>query len=294
MSDKPNQKPDYEVGYGKPPRESRWPKGTSGNAKGAPKKKEKPLLVNPTRHPTRSIIRSEAARTIVIREGDETKEVPMTQSVMMALGKTALKGGVVAQRTFLTLQMEEDERHHAERKATYEYWSEYKSEAKALIKAAQETGRDLPQILPHPDDIILKYATLEVNIIGPADEEDLEHSQFKVAVRDLTYELSIYLNEDSQLVPGDEEATRIGAMMAVFMIFELHMPPSLKVNMDELHRQVRSRVCGPRREWADHLDEQCQKLGLPCVGYWSETKQARTYPMHFWGMSWLNGRIEMV
>lgn len=30
---------DYEVGYGKPPKGTRWPKGTSGNPRGRPKKK---------------------------------------------------------------------------------------------------------------------------------------------------------------------------------------------------------------------------------------------------------------
>lgn len=30
---------DYEVGYGKPPKHTQWPKGTSGNRAGRPKKK---------------------------------------------------------------------------------------------------------------------------------------------------------------------------------------------------------------------------------------------------------------
>jgi hypothetical protein len=30
---------DYEVGYGKPPKHTQWPKGTSGNRDGRPKKK---------------------------------------------------------------------------------------------------------------------------------------------------------------------------------------------------------------------------------------------------------------
>lgn len=34
---------DYEVGYGKPPQHSKWPKGTSGNPKGTPKRKKGPI-----------------------------------------------------------------------------------------------------------------------------------------------------------------------------------------------------------------------------------------------------------
>ena len=34
---KPPRTPDYDVGYGKPPRQSQFPKGKSGNPKGRPK-----------------------------------------------------------------------------------------------------------------------------------------------------------------------------------------------------------------------------------------------------------------
>jgi hypothetical protein len=34
---KPPRTPDYDVGYGKPPRQNQFPKGTSGNPKGRPK-----------------------------------------------------------------------------------------------------------------------------------------------------------------------------------------------------------------------------------------------------------------
>src|SRR5436309_1379762 len=34
---KPPRTPDYDVGYGKPPRQNQFPKGKSGNPKGRPK-----------------------------------------------------------------------------------------------------------------------------------------------------------------------------------------------------------------------------------------------------------------
>ena len=37
MADKKKPTDDYDVGYGKPPKEHRYPKGTSGNLKGRPK-----------------------------------------------------------------------------------------------------------------------------------------------------------------------------------------------------------------------------------------------------------------
>lgn len=294
MTKKPKRETDDEVGYGKPPRHSQWPKGKSGNPKGAPKKKDTPSMASSVRFPTRSIIRNEGSRTIVIREGEERKEVTLTQGVLMQMGNTALKGGVLAQRSFLELQMAEDERHHADRKATFDYWADYKSEAKALIKAALEADKEPPQILPHPDDIILKYATLEVDIVGPVNEEDLQHAKFKTDIRDLSYELSIYLNEGNKAVPGDDEASRVGTMMAIFIIFELNMPPSLKVDMDKLNQQVWKRARQGRRDWAKYLDQKCAELGLPCVGYRVVRKERKSYPLHYWDLGWTDGGIGFV
>lgn len=39
MTKDPNNDKDYKVGYGKPPKHSRWRKGQSGNPKGAPTRK---------------------------------------------------------------------------------------------------------------------------------------------------------------------------------------------------------------------------------------------------------------
>lgn len=43
MSSKKKPKGDYEVGYGKPPKHTQFPKGQSGNIKGRPKVKKGPV-----------------------------------------------------------------------------------------------------------------------------------------------------------------------------------------------------------------------------------------------------------
>jgi hypothetical protein len=82
-------------------------------------------------------------------------------------------------------------------------------------------------------------------------------SRHRIYIRELSNELSINLNEGSHSVPGDDEASKVGTMMAIFMIFELNMPPSLKVDRDKLNKQILARVYRSRRSWAEYLDQKC-------------------------------------
>lgn len=292
MSDKPLDDDDYEVGYGRPPRHSRWPKGVSGNPKGASKKKKPPAtLADDFHHPTRSAIRREAMRAVTIRDADERKEVTMIQAVMMALANTAVKGGVMAQRTFIELQMAEDEREFAARKANFDFWQRHKYEAKAQLEAARRTGRRPPRLVPHPDDIVLNYATLAVKILGAVDEGELQRLEALAELRDFCRELSHYRSEQNFVVPGDDDATQLGTAMAASVILELILPPSLRSDPAAITQRLIERVILPRSHWTDSLDAQCDKLGLPRVGYRSPMKTSPTYRLRDYGLSWKNGAI---
>jgi hypothetical protein len=73
---------DYEVGYGRPPKHSRFKKGQSGNPMGR-KKGGLNLL---------TILHRELQRTIEIREGDDRKRVTKLEAIVKGLVLRALKG----------------------------------------------------------------------------------------------------------------------------------------------------------------------------------------------------------
>ena len=292
MTNKRKEK-NYDMGYKKPPKHSQWPKGVSGNPGGAPKKKKAPekRVFNPARHPTREIIREEAQRTVILREGDERKELTATQAVMMALANTAIKGGVHAQRAFIALQMQEDERRQAELREDFNFWANIKRENQVAINAAKQAGIKPPRLLPHPDDIILNYHRLEVDIRGPLDEEDYQVALKRAAYRDFYRELFSYFNEDIELVEGDDDATKIGLTMLVFMTMERSSPPSMKHDAEAFEKHLWDRLMLPRRSWAKLIDEQCDALGLPKIGFIPETRKFAAYPISTFGITWRNGRI---
>ena len=95
-------RPGYEVGYGKPPEESRFRKGASGNSKGRPKGSKNRL---PSLHEERmkSIILEEAYRTIPVREGDKNVTLPIATAVMRSIAVNAAKGQPLSQRLYAEL-----------------------------------------------------------------------------------------------------------------------------------------------------------------------------------------------
>jgi hypothetical protein len=89
----------YEVGYGKPPKETQFARGRSGNPRGRPKgsKNLATLVLKESRQPVR-INGPSGART-----------VSKLQAAIMQLGNKSAQGDLRASREFLTLvQRSED------------------------------------------------------------------------------------------------------------------------------------------------------------------------------------------
>lgn len=95
---------NYEVGYGKPPVETRFKPGRSGNPTGRPKgsrQKPRPPALNEER--LKGIILEEAYRSIRINDAERQVSIPMAQAIVRSLAVNAAKGNQRAQRLFTEL-----------------------------------------------------------------------------------------------------------------------------------------------------------------------------------------------
>lgn len=163
---------DYDVGYAKPPTGSRFKPGQSGNPKGRPKgaKNKRPAL-NDER--LKSIILDEAYREITVRDGDRNVSVPMAQAIVRALAVNAAKGQHRAQRLFAEM-LSSTERQN---KALADEWLrtaiEYKVEWERELQRREVLGiTNLPQPLPHPDQVIIDMNAGTARVQGPMTKED--------------------------------------------------------------------------------------------------------------------------
>jgi hypothetical protein len=162
---------NYEVGYGKPPKATRFQPGQSGNPRGRPRgaKNRKPRL-NEER--LKSIILEEAYRTIKVRDGEKHVSVPIAQAVVRSLAVNAARGQHRAQQLFSQLLSATETANKRLHDEWLETAIEYKVDWERELERRQRLGIEAPDPIPHPDDIEIDMRTGEAVIKGPLTREE--------------------------------------------------------------------------------------------------------------------------
>jgi hypothetical protein len=98
-----NARGDYAVGYGKPPPDTRFRKGQSGNRSGRPP--------GTSLGRTKALALEEAYRTVTVKEGRDTVALPAIQAILRRQIALATKGNGPAQRAVIAavLGIEEEQ-----------------------------------------------------------------------------------------------------------------------------------------------------------------------------------------
>lgn len=129
------------------------------------------------------LILSESRRLITVREGDGTRQMSVEQAIIRSENNQAIKGNAYAQRNGLA-RIERARLAEAQEIAReHDIWRAYVERARARIAEAKAQGEAEPQILPHPDDVVIEFGK-HVRFSGPINEEQLKQVLHTQRMRD--------------------------------------------------------------------------------------------------------------
>lgn len=161
---------EYKVGYGKPPREHRFKKGSSGNPAGRPKgAKNKPFVhsLNPF---VDSVLRA-AEQTVPVRDGGERVEMSVFDATLRQVGLKAALGEFRFSKLFLETVNEASQERLQEVVSQVRSVEAYKAQWEPVFEHARRNGLPEPKQLPHPDHVNICSESGLVRITGPDTPE---------------------------------------------------------------------------------------------------------------------------
>lgn len=161
----------YAVGYCRTAEHTRFQPGQSGNPRGRPRgSRNKPSGTGGER--LKAIVLAEAYREIKIKEGEKQVTMPIMQGVVRSLVVSAAKGQTRPQKILMEMirEIEGDER--LRREFLIETAMRYQVDWQAELARRKRLGIDMPDPVPHPDDIAFDLKTGEVRFLGPITDQD--------------------------------------------------------------------------------------------------------------------------
>jgi hypothetical protein len=158
----------YEVGYGKPPKHSRFKKGTSANPEGRrPGSKNKP-----TTDGFSKMLREEGTRFIDVKEKGKLKKMNTDRAIMRSVFIAAASGNIKAQKLSLDILSKDATRRSTENRDRFDAAADYKKWWTEESMRRRLHGEPEPRLMFHPDDFHLNYEAGTVTYTGMTERQE--------------------------------------------------------------------------------------------------------------------------
>ncbi len=223
-TDEGSQDAEYDVGYRKPPKHTRFVKGQSGNPHGRPRK-PKPQPPRLSDALLDGFFEKEAYRSVALRENGQPIKLPAAQAVLRALTTDAIKGKRLSQKFFLEYLAHMEDLHFRCKVDNYVRLQTAKREGEQALAKHKRNGLPPPDLLPHPEDIVLNAATGEAYVNGPETPEDVCLYEHTVRLRDHLLLHSANTPYFHKKTPAKSEDDQGCPYLVLAQLFDHFLPP---------------------------------------------------------------------
>ena len=215
-----------KVGYGKPPKATRFKKGQSGNPRGRPKKKK---AVPPHEDTSMDkLLEAEAWRTLRLSENGKTVELPAAQALVRSRFASALKGNRLSQRNLHEILTERDKKAEAKKTDVYLFYRNLKRKGEAAIAEARKREEKPPVLYPHPNDILLDPVQGKAYVLGPESPEEALPVRRLALWQDWLLANYARSQKGEQSERTAEDRYECGGWIYLFDITNKALPPSMQ------------------------------------------------------------------
>ena len=242
---------DEVVGYGKPPKATQFKKGRSGNPKGRPRKvRERSLKLSDGSF--EDFFEHEVYRTIRVIDGGSPTEMPVVQATIRSIVTGALKGNRLSQQVLLKWVQDKEEQRVREKHEFFAHMRACKLKGEKILAIYRKADKAPPELIPHPDDIVLDEIGREVVIDGPTSAEEARRFEQLTKLRDYFAQIAARVCTHGRVLENVDGRSRMNLAWFLACVINRNLPT--RYRWDDL--QPVSIVMGcnmPKREWKRHI-----------------------------------------
>lgn len=250
---------NYEVGYAKPPAATQFKKGKSGNPGGRPRK-PKPAPPRFYELPSESYLEEEAYRKITLRENGKEIELPAMQALLRALFVSGFKGNRLAIREFHRLVKEAEQENLELRAQRYARLKVCKREGEQILADSKRRGAKPPELLPHPDDIVLNPSTGDAWINGPESPEDVKFYEHTIELRNFCLLLDSQAEKSARRKNNNADEPTYSGALIMAQLLDAILPPRYRWQDGEEVMLLMRCLDLTKRERKRRIADECARL----------------------------------